>query len=325
MKKLFLSLGIIASLSVAKAQTFNYDFSVYTDSYTPLTGGTSMNDTVEWDHQNFAAPLDFTFYYDDKMANYLHLMSGNAAFSDTQGTLSGFIIAGCNLWDRGSTDTIAGSQSPIRYLSTGTAPNRIFKAEVFNAGFKAEFINFSTNFDSLNYQVWLYEGSNIFEIRIGDSKVSHMSTYFSSNKASFGFMQYRIWTGSFHYFYYLKGNPASPTLDSTNIITGDGITAIPASGTVYRFTPKSVSIKNTATTLTNIKVYPTICKNELTIDNTEKGKLSYSIYSTTGALVKQGSLQAGANRIDVTSIATGSYIIRLSSEAGIKTVSFIKE
>lgn len=327
MKKLFIILLI--GLSAVRAQgQFNYAFSYYTQTYVPLTSGTVVN-TAPWDEEWYKMPIGFNFNMDGRLIDSLSIMSGNLVATDTADTINAFIAVSADLMDR-NYDTGTISVSPIRYSLTGTTPNRIFKMEVYNAGFWDELDVYSTVNDSVSYQVWLYEASNIVELRYGPSSITHYSDYFynDSSVANVGFIKDIDWDGTYSkMFYYLDGNHANPTVDSTNDLMNplnDGLDSIPPSGTVYRFTPVPASVHDISNALKLVKIYPSICQQDLYIEQNEKTELSYRIVSMNGAQLSRGTAQTGKNKIDIGDLPAGVYTIQMMSKAGGRTSTFIK-
>jgi hypothetical protein len=329
-KQLLIAICLLLGIEGAKAQ-FNYSITVLNQAYMPLSGATtSLNGSNIWDDEDYLVTLAFPFKVNGIVTNQIGLIAGQIAATDTNYSttpITGFVMVGADIYDRGNA---AGgmSRSPIRYQYAGTAPNRIFKLEVYNAGFYDEGDVYGTDNDSISYQIWLYETSNVFEIHYGPSLISHAGDYFSTNgKPNVGFFKnINLNTGAVDMFYYLEGAPSSPTLDSTNnlITLADGLNTYPSNGTVYRFAPPTVGVTDIAAGLKNVDVYPTICTDKITVAHNEQ-KLSYQIISLSGALLSsQGTLHSGVDHIDISSLPAGLYMLNLQSDKGRKVVRFTK-
>ncbi len=329
MKKALLLLLALAAASINSFAQFNYDLSVLTGAYQPLSTGTSVNGSTMWDDEYYKIPLGFNFSIEGKTISDFSLLSAQNCLTDTGGTVSGFIITDIDLHDRGNAGSSV-SESPIRYVVTGSAPNRIFKLEAFNAGMYDEYDLYSTNNDSINYQVWLYETSNIVEIHIGDSKITHPSDYFYlSGSPIVGFIRNIDLdvTGNLDIIYYLTGNALNPTIDSaTNIFSlNGGLNAYPPSGTVYRFTPKPVSVKGVEQAIADISLLSNSVHNAVTVKNASKAGVAYKVISTNGASMNiSGSLESGIHSVDVSSLASGMYILHVQHDKGVKAFRFVK-
>ena len=235
---------------------------------------------------------------------------GNTVSASRTAVQSGFSLLCTGLMDRGRNAGIA--KSDIRYATAGTAGSRIFKLEVYNAGFEVEFFDNGELKDSISFQMWLYEGSDIVELRYGSSMVSNFSKYFFPKMAVGYVKNMDTNTGNFEKFYLLNGTAAAPVLDSITSFSNKGLSTIPVSGTVYRFTPKGKAsgiVQVAAGTLA--KVYPTQCSNQVTIERTGTAPLSYIIISSNGQLAAQGTAGGSRTAVDLSGMTAGSYFIKL--------------
>ncbi len=249
MFKRLLLLSIAALLCLTASAQFNYVFKDTTTPYAPLTGATSLNGGNIWFGDNFQAPVPFTWKLDSTIVlNKLGVVTQLAtACADTAdfSDVNGFMFADVTLLvDRGALGFT--SLSPIRYRTTGTSPSRIFKMELFNAGFGNEYFNNGTLNDSICVQIWIYETSNIVELHYGPSRINTPGDYFASGGAAplIGYIKHAdFFNGTAGDLYYIKGNsPTATAIDSFNInaanLPANILSSWPASGRVFRFTPK---------------------------------------------------------------------------------------
>lgn len=327
MNRYFTVIAMAILLSAVKATAqMPYKVTVQNDTYTPLTGATSINGTKAWtDSSTFVVPLGFNFNMDGKTVTKLNLLKMMSISSDTTGVVSGMSFMGTALLDRG---VVSGtSKSPIRYTTTGNAGKRIFKLEIFNAGFSDENDIYQTLNDSLNLQVWLYEGTNAIELRYGPSKISHYSDYFFIGGPMLGYMKnVNLATESFEKLYLLKGDALNPVLDS--VATGNtnfpSISSYPVNGRVYNFTPKNAATGVAQLVAENkLKVYPTLCTDKVVIENGGSETLAYEVISMNGSLVIAGNAANGLNTINVSTLPGGMYVLRLGAEG--KAYRFMKQ
>jgi hypothetical protein len=321
MKKIFfavlLSIAALLNKKQASAQ-FAYNFTKATQAYTPLTGATSISGNTRWTADTtFAIPVGFNVKLAGVTTNKVYLSAGNFVFA-TIGTAkqNGFLMMGTGLADRGKNWSTP--LSDVRYTTTGTAGSRIFKLEVFNAGFDDEYLNYGEMKDSISLQLWLFEGSNVVEFHYGTSQVNNFSDYFGPAMMCGYIKNGDTATGAFEKFYVLKGTSSAPTLDSmTSITQAKGLSNVPTAGTVFRFTPKGSS----ATGVGNepyaplAKIYPTVFANSLTIEHSNTRPISYMLINASGIVVSQGSVSNGKSGLDVSNLAAGTYTIRLADEA----------
>ncbi len=331
MKTSLLLLVSFLFFSTTSRAQFPYSLTTQTGQvYTPLSAGVSFNGGNLWEgFENYMVTMPFNFNYGSITTNNFGFMFETIAASDTQNIISGFSLIYTGLIDRGAM----GSQSlsPIRYTTSGTAPNRIFKAEVFNAGFINEYFNYQTLNDSVDMQIWLYETSNALEYHFGPSQVTHPLDYFSANGYDLiGFYKnVNLNADTLDNFYYLTGNPSSPAIDSNannSTEPSDGLTTYPANGTVYKFTPKNTGLDNVGIALKGIEVYPTLAASTVYILNTAGNNISYDLLSITGAVVTSNiTLANGKNTINISTLAPGMYIIKAVGPQGQGLYKFVKE
>ncbi len=334
MKKLLLSALAVLAVGTAQAQ-FRYTFSTQTgQTYTPLTAGTDLTGGQVWDDDDFSAPLGFSFVLNgDTTTTFNLVMNGTTPFiastNNFTDSLNAFLPLESDLIDRGYFDTTTAvpvGRSPIRYLVTGTAPSRVFKAELFNVGFFDD----TTNADSINLQVWMYEDSSILELRYGSSLLSagNVPFYFGGNPGPVvGLVNNVDLTTGAGYIYHLAGATAAPALDSFLATSGPStsLNNYPLSGTVYRFKPKptsstgggggGTSISEAVAAARALKLYPTQATAAITVEWGGADGEAYEIISAGGQQVRAGRLQRGTQSIGVSDLATGAYYLRLAAGA----------
>ncbi len=309
---------------------FPYTLSTYTgQTYTPLSSGTSINGTQLWGpNTNYGVPLPFTIMLGNKSVSTFFLEGGIDAVSDTSGliNIADFTLCDAPLVDRGLINgTSALSQSPIRYTVSGTSPNAIFKAEVYNAGFLNEYLDYGTLNDSVNFQIWYYQTSNIIEFHYGPSQITpaYDTAYFYPGGVELGFSP-NLDTNFNGTSYILTGNNASPVVDSfTYADTLVGLSPFPPNGTVYRFTPLTSGVKNLS--INDLRVYPTLCNDVLFIKNSSIDNTNYQVIAINGTPTSlSGTLQSGTNKLDLGSLTPGVYLIQMQNLSGRSIQKFIK-
>ncbi len=248
LKRLLLLLTAALICHAASAQLL-YSFTDTTSPYVPLsTGAASLNGSTIWSNQNYVAPMPFSWKLDSTitLTSLPLILSLPATCSDTANRtdINGFMFADLTLLtDRGALGTT--SLSPIRYATTGTAPARIFKLEFANAGFAIENGYYGTLKDSINIQIWIYEGSSIVELHYGSSGITHPVDYFANGagRPFIGYIKHLdIKNSSSGFFYYIRDSSAiTKSLDTfslkSTVIPTNSLSAWPANGRVFRFTP----------------------------------------------------------------------------------------
>jgi hypothetical protein len=322
----------------------NYIFRYKTGQpYVALTGATNHTAGRIWAENITQIPIGFTSKIGDKTAeNFICFGNGFGAFalaSDTNGVINRFMPIG---WDGGVCDRGVKSgipKSPIRFQIDGVSPNRIFKVEMFNTGFFHDCL-FNGAQDSLNIQFWIYETSNIIEIRFGSRFLMNPSPYpyiGAIGVPVFGYIKddsistIKGVTRSYKFAkgYNLTGNPNAPLVDSFYNYSSPipGLTSYPDSGTVYRFIPKTVATSfDESTIAAKFQVYPTITTDNIIV-------MADNVVATSGRIIDLNgnvesiiqNIENGKNTIDVSSFASGNYVLEIANAEGKGVYKFTKQ
>ncbi len=163
-----LALALAPARPVAAQSVSTYTFSTSTSPYAALAGGTPFvanagGGSVD-DGNSAPLPLGFSFPFAGVLATSVivntngwltvaptaDLLTINSVLNQNQNQLIAWF--GRDLDQTGAT---------LRYLTTGTAPNRVFKVE------SANFQQFGAPGARGTAQVWLYEGSGRIEVHYG--------------------------------------------------------------------------------------------------------------------------------------------------------------
>ena len=169
----------------SKAQLLStYDFTSFTNTYVPITGGTVLGtatavsgNATSLDKFIYAVTLPFSFKYEynyfttgnvsangfmtlgsPSPSNQLNTMldtsaASNAVMSAMGGDLNGYYIA-----------ANASQCGEIRYETLGASPNRIFVVQYKNM---RPWSSSTTYTNALNFQIRLYETTNVIEYSYG--------------------------------------------------------------------------------------------------------------------------------------------------------------
>jgi Concanavalin A-like lectin/glucanases superfamily len=214
-----------------------YSFSQTSSTYLALTGTTLTTAggpgwTTENDRVCNAISLGFTFnfagvsYTDIQVSSNGWLALGGL-LSSNNGSSGQIASAATNSQANAATpkpilfplwDDLQNRVAP-RYVTTGSAPNRIFKMEWLNQEWSS-----SANAAVISFQVWLYETTNVIEYRYSQGAAA-----VSSGSASIG-----IYDSNDKYL--TLNNSTSGAAASSTVFTTT-INAKPANGQVFRFTP----------------------------------------------------------------------------------------
>lgn len=108
-----------------------------------------------------------------------------------------------------------------------------------------------------------------------------------------------------------------------NAVDGTGTTANdqPSVGMTKTFYEKTTSIGEIKNNIAS-KIYPNPCDNLLNIETTSNDKFMATVYDLAGRQVIAPSHQ---NNIDVSALNAGVYMLRLNTENGQQTATFVKQ
>lgn len=312
------------------AQPLPYTLSVSKQVYTPLTSGTEFKPGHIWnDTDIFIAATPFNFKMDTINCHTLFSEGATSIENDTNTAISsGLLFFEGALEDRGML-TGSTSLSPVRYEITGPVGSRIFKMEVSNAGFQNERTGFGTMNDSVNIQVWIYEGSNILELRYGPSKISHGTNYFDLGSGPLIAYAKDVDVNGTGTMYVLIDDPNNPGIDTLHLVNGNPdntmnpLTDWPSDSTVYRFTPKTNVVFQPEKL--NAKVYPTLCSDQLNIELANNNATTYSIVAINGMTTNiNGTIKNGKASIDVSTLPAGMYLVQMRNDSSTEVYKFTK-
>ncbi|HEX8561345.1 MAG TPA: T9SS type A sorting domain-containing protein [Flavobacterium sp.] len=303
MKKIYF---LILVLLVTSANAQNYNFVNSTAPYANLTAANSLNNGEAWDDPEYPLLLPFSFMFNGTFTNMLLINDSYITVADNPSMLQVISPLSADLVDRGVIfeDT---SLSPLSYKIEGSPGSRIVKIEFNNCGAFND--NNLTMF--VNFQVWLYETSNIIEFRYGPSSVPTPAIFYDGESGGLiGLTDVDFDSEELTNTLFLIGSPAAPTTATVPAF----ITGTPANGTLYRFIPTNLALdqhsKNT------VQLYPNPANEVLNIGG-DYNAASYQIYDSTGKLISNGVINAEST-IDVSQLQTGMYFIKLDSAAAVK-------
>ena len=315
MYRAFLSMALLAAVhfNPANAQTAaSYSFSDSAGIYSSISGiGVNVPGLICDDCAAMHIPIGFTFRFGDVFYDTLSATSnGYISLTDTSLTHynntvtnithKGFIMP---FWDDLTGVPQVGTVTPAKayYLTSGTAPNRVFTFE---------WQNFNKNASSCvtcgaNFQVRLYETSNTIEFGYGPSNLSNMSG--------------TTGIGNSYIDWQTVDSITSTLAASSSVYTGT-LRALPASGKILKWKTITASVKemhgedemimavfpNPANDRINIIV--TGAKNELvTVNITDLfGKV---LSCATGDVNRQLSMEC--------SLPSGIYIVNAFAGNGV--------
>ena len=320
--KHLLTLGFFALTILGQSQVLNYNFSTFTNEYSDLTNPIVLT-TETWDDPELVVPIGFDFLFEGASYNELYIGYGLGGFIIFQNgaTLANAIIAtSADIIDVGYND--GEVMSPISYQVSGTPGSQICKIEWKNCGFynQAEEGIFP---DRVSFQLWIYEGSNDFEIRYGQNTVKDFSVY--DGWLTHGILQNAsLVSNELGYGHVLSGSTNAPTLvsssDEMTLFTAT-LDATPENGRVYRFASTIVSAPELINEST-LNVFPTVTDGFVTVNSNLDSPVQIDVLSISGQILMQTSVTRSL-QLDLSGLSAGCYFVRLVDSN--QTVKVIKQ
>tara|TARA_R110002020_G_scaffold312810_3_gene528192 strand:+ start:1649 stop:2620 length:972 start_codon:yes stop_codon:yes gene_type:complete len=310
-------------LLVANAQSV-YNFETENNTYVNLTGSTSLNDGSIWDDPGYTIPIGFSFSFGTYTFNTIYILEWSVGGVLSSSPVDGgivplFVPMGQDLIDLGFSSGV--SQSNISYKTEGASGSRILKIEWNNVGFYED----STESDFMNFQLWLYEGSNTVEFHYGPSSINNPSESFEGETGpqislitSFNIDLQQLEDNA----YFLSGNPVNPTvitLTPADPIELSYLQGMMPNGTTYRFLRQPLSVEDFSQN--DFQIYPNPTTEYLNI-KTQLSNYNYSIYNSLGQKVNVTLFE---NKVDVSNLSNGIYLIKIETETGEVSKRFIKQ
>ncbi|MGI9190853.1 MAG: T9SS type A sorting domain-containing protein [Chitinophagaceae bacterium] len=341
MKQVILLLLLCFSLNTQAQNMYPYAFSKSMGTYNNLSGSTSLtNQTLWWDTM-MTVPIGFPFKWalGNRTLTSIDINSYGQLFSpmdlsfDEEYYVRLMFPYYANLSDKGyNTDSIP--KSNISYLLTGTSPNRILKIEYRNCGF---FLN-SNGQDSTNFQIWLYEGSNIIEYHYGPQSVLDFEfSFYFKNGPLIGLIYQTAYNNNlncldFNLCSYVAGdqNTANAIYSTTpfplvNPPSNLYFDSIPANGQIFRWAPSAnPNSINEIETFNNLKVYPTPFNESITIEN-ENNLQALRLSDLNGSVLIEQKVEGKKATLNTNTLASGVYFLSITdAKNNRKTMKVVK-
>ncbi len=257
-------------------------------------------------------PIGFQFEMDGIFFDSLEVAeNGFVRFKTGQVNQSYISAFECPLQDRPSGT--GSDPSPIVYNTFGTPGDRIFKLYFVNAGFEFD----AEDNDYIEFQLWLYESCGDFEIHVGYQSIEPSEYDIFYNQDPAPVMGFGNYVTQNHYT--LDGGHSLPSI-STTFST---LASVPPTYSLYRFSKCGVNSVEEKEAL-KLEVFPNPTTNYLVLEsNMSLFNSTYSIIDIQGKIILDGTLST--NKIDVSSIPQGSYILNIISDNDVDQIKFIKE
>lgn len=300
-----------------------YNVTTFTDNYIALDNELNLGIEEGWDDPNFALPFEFDFEFGNETVN-----------SMTQLGLGSVLVSGpmdsqavCGVFEDFIDGSLAfeGEPSFISYQLDGSEGNGICKLQFVNAAFYEEVEDEGTALNRINFQIWFYEIDNSVEFRFGPNNITTPELIYSIGSGP----QIGIFTGvanqlmSITNAAALTGDPANPTVETSTdieVIGSSSLDGTPEDGRVYRFDPNPLSVDNLKDS--SFSLYPTLVKDQITINGEIPIGSMYRIIKITGEEVSNGVYE-NKQIFDVETLNPGMYILTMDHTKESK--KFIKQ
>ncbi|MGI4866843.1 MAG: T9SS type A sorting domain-containing protein [Janthinobacterium lividum] len=326
-----LAIGALVALAQpSQAQDVSrYTFAASSGTFTAITGGTvprdfyvpantiSANDGIS---EIITLPFTFTYGGVARTAlqattdGYIDFRNLANNFSQSVNTLDGGLSTLAPFYD-----DLTGVGGTASYLTTGTAPNRVFTFQWLNwgVGFAA------TTPASISFQVKLYETTNVIQFVYRQEAGA-----FTSSSASIGISGATATASSRANFISLVDASASPAIvnNATTMTSVTSIATRPATGQTYTFTPNITTATRSALGAGSLAVFPNPAQGAFTLQLPALGserQAQVSVFNSLGQQLQSRTLElspAGTQtQVDVSRLAAGLYTVRVQAGSQVAT------
>jgi hypothetical protein len=318
MKQLTTTLSaILLIITGLFGQKMPYTFTAFTAPYAnvPSSNNLAIPGFPE-DEYEMDIVLPFSVQILNDTLSKLTITSDGAAFFNSK-TLPNHQVylyaVGCELGDFDAT-------SGIFTETTGNTGNRIFKIEFRNNG-----IYGGDASDFINFQLWLYEGSNTIEMHYGTHTDFPLESYNVETGPLVGFFSLDTLLEMADTCYYLEGSTTVPTLtaDVPSSSNTPSLNGHIAPNTVYRFskTGTNTQVWKVLQPINLLTVYPNPTAGNNIIVKIDAANADTNIELTlTDVQGKTVLSQTTKNNNEVTlntqHLAPGIYILNANNSLG---------
>lgn len=355
MKKLLLGITLSFGTFFLKAQDLPaYQRFIFTDdaaAYTQLSDEATPvsflpeefeEEGIAWDDP-YSDPIDMPFpftYQNVEIENFTIDGYGalifNEIYNEAEFQTAGLFMDYVGLEERGN----------VYYEVTGSEGDRILKVEFRDV---SSYNNY-TGDDTFNFQIWLYETSNVIEYHAGYSNVpgeyfvNSIEDLMGEEPKEFIFSAVFTNEGDFLtesgedlYMHYVRQEEEmySDSLAAFLTVSGESdmdafldvlLGHYPDEGTVFRFTPVDVPSGIVKIPSASVKIYPNPASDHLNLEITD-AQLSlsaYDIYDVYGKKVLSGQINSRNTAVSLSGLGSGQYIIKVGNSSAEGIYKFIK-
>lgn len=303
MKKLLLCTLALTAFYGVKAQN-HYSFTTRTANYVEMTNGTEVTDP-DWDDFVTGVTLPFAFKFFGVDVDSLFIVDDGIYFTE----LSDDYISphGEDMVARGS------GQSPVTYRVDGNANTRILKIQWPNVAFFSTEDTYPNDF--ANYQVWVYEGSNVIEFHYGSSFIS---------AGAVSVLELMPYMSSIDGSKWMSVGGTSPNYTtSTNENNVSLLSNTPPVNSVFVFTPTGPNSVKEAVSENQVKIYPIPAGAKLTVES-KAAMQQIEIYNVAGQKISTHEVSGNQAYIATDMLPAGVYFLQVHTSEGVISQKFSK-
>lgn len=322
---------LCSSIITAYTQQIPYDFTVLQEDYERLGAPLTFHTDAVWDDPTFTAEIGFDFVYDTTTYTTLlmndNLLGGMLYFQGDSLPEHLLIAYLSDIIDPGYLDD--KSLGYIASKTVGEPGSRIFKMEWNNVGFYNEIEYNMTSNNLVNFQMWLYEGSNAIEFRYGPNTIKQSTVHDIGGPLSGIGFDLNPDTGTPILLATIGGDPANPQVQVIENVSMQPTPLLgePVSGTVYRFASTYVSTKDIPQLKSKIDLYPTLVENQLylNIDFAADETLDLAILDVLGRNWANSAPLQSSQTLDLSHLPNGYYFVNIRSKDAVWTKKIVKQ
>lgn len=308
MKKLLLSIYLLLCIVDVYAQSNYYLFRTGTHTYADLANDTAIvpakfgtGDMWAFELNGETFPLFGKNFVMDGVKTLVSF--SNSGHMRVEDDTSLIILDGLFYF----MDSIDGN-SKLSYIVEGSGNDKILKVQWKNLKIQSGPVG---NF--VNFQVWLYKKTGIFEIRYGASSANNQTGYSSTTGPNVGLFYAKQDFSKMYEKIWITQSPASYVIDSAKNLVFNAMHGVPANGTVYRFIPKHIAVSvNEIAGDKAFTISPNPATTQVIVTAVKHGLYArIQVTDASGRVISQGNITTGKYVIDTRGIADGIYTISI--------------
>lgn len=321
-------LCLAAQFCFAQAEVNSYQNNTVTNSfYTPLVGATDITNGDIWDDEEYmlTMPAGSNFTFAGTPITEVTVESNGLVLLNSDFNLM-LVPYFADLIDRADFTTDSLGSSPILFEIAGAAGSQVMTVEWANAGFFS-----GDSLDYVNFQVKLFETTEIVEFHYGTSSVVSISDAFDGESGpAVGIVSYNDITEEITGGTSLIGDPNFPSYIQPQPVDLTFLTGLPTDGLMYDWTVIPASSQQTPYEIQSMTVSPTIVDGNivtLNIDLAQSLEATLVISNQLGQIIssEQVSLEAGTQIFEISTLglAAGTYQVSIIDSGASLSSRFI--